>query len=91
MACMEMMAFGNLIKHHLLWHQSSIYTENKKKERQDEGGGGGGGGRGKTSLLFVYLFQESADGSPYELWQRRKETRALLFSPYFLFLLLLLL
>ena len=91
MACMEMMAFGNLIKHHLLWHQSSIYKENKKKERKDEGGGGGGGGRGKTSLLFVYLFQESADGSPYELWQRRKETRALLFSPYFLFLLLLLL
>ena len=90
MACMEMMAFGNLIKHHLLWHQSSIYKENKKKERKDEGGGGGGG-RGKTSLLFVYLFQESADGSPYELWQRRKETRALLFSPYFLFLLLLLL
>ena len=62
---MEMMAFGNLIKHHLLRRSITRVQYKKKKENVPYSS--------SSSSSFLCLFQESADRSPYELGRKGEE------------------
>ena len=64
---MEMMAFGNLIKHHLLRRSITRVQYKKKKENVPYSSSS------SSSSSFLCLFQESADRSPYELGRKGEE------------------